>query len=169
MTELTIRDYLVETKDWKKDLKAFRDLKEAIDLDVLSTDIDDAATTELDEAYEEMSNTVTKKMADLVKADRDLGLFALSDNKFKSSIQYPEPFHGLWGENVFKFVKEITDAIKSDQIRKADKVRILMKYLKGNAKQTIGEHHISLTKAQEQLTDNYGSLRLIVDKYLKDY
>ena len=64
MTEHTIRDCLVETKDWKKDLKSYRDLKEAIDLDVLSTDIDDAATTKLDEAYEEMSNTVTKKMED---------------------------------------------------------------------------------------------------------
>ena len=46
---------------------------------------------------------------------------------------------------------------------------MLMKCLKGTAKATIGEHHISLKKALDQLTDNYGSPRLIVDKYLREY
>ena len=169
MSEHTIREQLTETKEWKKDLKLYRDLKESIDLEVLSFEIDAAVVTEFSEAYQNMSTVVANKIAELNKLDKDLGLFSLSDTKTKASVQYPDPFSGALGENVFKFVKEFKDAIQSDQIRKADEVRTLMKYLKGNAKQTVGEHHISLEKALEQLSDNYGSPRLIVDKYLRDF
>ena len=116
-----------------------------------------------------MVTSVNEKISELSKADKDLGLFALSDGKIKSSIQYPDAFSGALGENVYKFVKEFNDAIQSDQIRKADEVKTLMKYLKGSAKSTIGEHHISLKSALDQLEDNYGSPRLIVDKYLRDF
>ena len=169
MSERTIRENLLEAKDWKKDLKTYRDLKENIDLELLSIDIDEAVQTSFVEVYDKMVDLVTKKMAELCKADKELGLFALSESKTKSSVHYPEPFTGSLGENVYKFVKAFKDAIESDQIRKADEVKTLMKYLKGNAKSTIGEHHLSLNNALDQLTDNYGSPRLIVDKYLKDY
>ena len=99
----------------------------------------------------------------------DFGLYALSDVKSKAAVQYPEPFAGQLGENIFKFVKEFEDAIAADHIRKADEVKTLIKYLKGSAKASIGEHHSKLEDALEQLKDNYGSPRLIVDKYLKDF
>ena len=169
MSEHSIRETLVESKDWKKDLKAYRDSKEALDLEKLSIEINPDVEAQLESAYNEMVTAVTNKITELNKADKDLGLYALIDNKVKSTIQYPDPFSGALGENVFKFVKEFKDAIQSDQIRKADEVRTLMKYLKGNAKLTIGEHHISLQKALDQLSDNYGSPRLIVDKYLRDF
>ena len=152
-----------------KDLKAYRDSKEALDLEKLSIEINPDVEAQLESAYNEMVTAVTNKITELNKADKDLGLYALSDNKVKSTIQYPDPFSGALGENVFKFVKEFKDAIQSDQIRKADEVRTLMKYLKGNAKLTIDEHHISLQKTLDQLSDNYGSPRLIVDKYLRDF
>ena len=46
---------------------------------------------------------------------------------------------------------------------------MLIKYLKGNAKSTLGEHHKTLKDALKQLEDNYGCPRLIVEKYTKDY
>ena len=169
MSEHVVREKLVDSKDWKKDLKTYRDLKEAIDLEAISIDIDAAVQTELNQVYEKMVTLVNEMISKLSKADKDLGLFALSDGKVKSSIQYPDAFSGALGENVYKFVKEFNDAIQSDQIRKADEVKTLMKYLKGSAKSTIGEHHISLKSALDQLEDNYGSPRLIVDKYLRDF
>ena len=86
MTEHTIRDSLVESKDWRKDLKTFRDLKESVDLEMLSVDIEEGVQTELQEVYEAMVTSVTKKIDDLNKADKDLGLFALSESKSKSSF-----------------------------------------------------------------------------------
>ena len=158
LTEHVIRDSLIESKDWRKDLKTFRDLKESIDLEILSADIEEEVQTELQEAYDDMVSSVTKKIDELNKADKDLGLFALNESKSKSTIHYPDPFSGALGENVYKFVKEFKDAIQSDQVRKADEVKMLMKCLKGTAKATIGEHHISLQKALDQLTDTMEAL-----------
>ena len=76
MSEHTIREYLTETKEWKKDLKSYRDLKESIDLEVLSFEIDAAVVTEFNEAYQNMSTVVTNKIAELNKVDKDLGLFS---------------------------------------------------------------------------------------------
>ena len=45
MSEHVIRESMVESKDWKKDLKTYRDMKEALDLEVLSTDVDEASQT----------------------------------------------------------------------------------------------------------------------------
>ena len=70
---------------------------------------------------------------------------------------------------MFKFVKDFEDAIASDHVRKADEVRMLIKCLKGDAKKTIGDHHKSLEAALDQLRDNYGSPRLIVDRYLREF
>ena len=72
-------------------------------------------------------------------------------------------------QNVDKVVKDFEDAIASDHVRKADEVRMLIKCLKGDAKKTIGDHHKSLEAALDQLRDNYGSPRLIVDRYLKEF
>ena len=84
MSERTIRENLLEAKDWKKDLKTYRDLKENIDLELLSSDIDEDVQTSFVEVYDKMVDLVTKKMEELCKADKDLGLFALSENKAKS-------------------------------------------------------------------------------------
>ena len=169
MSEHKVRECLVDTKEWKKDLRAYRDSKESIDLELISVEIDAELKTDFETKYKEMVDTVNKMITDLNKVDKDLGLYALSDVKSKAAVQYPEPFSGMLGENVFKFVKEFEDAIAADHIRKADEVKTLIKYLKGSAKASIGEHHSKLEDALEQLKDNYGSPRLIVDKYLKDF
>ena len=54
-------------------------------------------------------------------------------------------------------------------MRKADEVKTLIKYLKGDAKLSIGEHHKTLDRALQHLEDMYGCPRLIVEKYTKEY
>ena len=169
MSEHEIRESLLSSKDWKKDLKSFETLKETLDIDMVSTAIDEDLNTQFQKEYKETVELVTEKVSKLILADKNLGLYSLTENKSKSTVQYPDPFGGTLGENVFKFIKEFKEALAADQVRKADEVKTLIKYIKGDAKMTIGEHHISLNSAIKQLEDNYGCPRLIVEKYTKDY
>ena len=116
-----------------------------------------------------MVDSVNTMIASLSKTDAELGLFALSDSKSKQAVQYPEPFAGSLGENVFKFVKDFQDAIAGDQIRKSDEVKTLSKCLKGEAKSFIGDHHKDLVTALEQLKNNYDTPRLIVFRYMREF
>ena len=169
MSENKVRESITESKEWKKELRACQENKDSIDLELISVDIEESVKTEFDTTYEEMSATVNDMITKLNKTDKDLGLFSLCDSKSKQVVQYPEAFTGLLGENIYKFIKEFKDAIMGDQVRKADEVRMLSKYLKGEAKACIGDHHKTLDTALEQLKENYGSPRLIVDKYLREF
>ena len=169
MSDHDIRDSLLASKEWKRDLKSFANLKETLDVDMLTTPVEADLDATFQEAYKETVDIVSKKMDELVVADKNLGLYSLTDTKNKGAVQYPEAFTGSLGENIFKFIKEFKEAIASDHVRKADQVKTLIKCLKGNAKLTIGEHHISLESALKQLEDNFGCPRLIVEKYSKDY
>ena len=101
--------------------------------------------------------------------DKELGLHSLAPNKIKDNIQYPEPFHGKSGENVFKFCKSFVEALEADQVRKSDQVKMLLKYLKGEAKIAIGEHYKNVDDALKALSDAFGSSRMIMDKLVSNY
>ena len=91
---------------------------------------------------------------------------SLCENKHKSSVVFPEPFKGAFGENIFKFKKEIIAAIKDTQVKKADQVRTLTKYLRGDAKARVGDHQPDLDSAIKVLEDFYGDPNLIWLKYI---
>ena len=169
MSENEIRESVVTSKEWKKDMKQFQELKEKLDVDMVSLTLDDETKTSYDTAYDDMVSTVTETMSSLITADKNLGLYSLVDSKSKTLVQYPDSFGGSLGENVFKFIKEFKEAIVSDHVRKADEVKTLLKHLTGDAKKTVGEHHKTLESALQQLEDNYGCPRLIVEKYTRDY
>ena len=109
------------------------------------------------------------KTKQLKLQDKELGLHSLAPNKIKENIQYPEPFHGKSGENVFKFCKSFVEALEADQVRKSDQVKMLLKYLKGEAKIAIGEHYKNVDDALKALSDAFGSSRMIMDKLVSNY
>ena len=169
MSDHEVRESVVTTKEWKKELKSLQDLKEKLDVDMVSIIVDDEVKNSYNEAYNDMVKIVTDTMSTLLLADKDLGLYSLADSKTKGTIQYPDSFGGKMGEDVFKFIKEFKEAVIADHVRKADEIKTLIKYLKGDAKASIGQHHKTLESALQQLEDNYGSPRLIVEKYVRDY
>ena len=169
MSEQEVRESVVSSREWKKDLKSFQDLKEKLDVEMVSVKIDEEVQTAYNDAYDTMLKIVTDKMTKLLSADKDLGLYSLSDGKSKTLVHYPESFGGSMGEDVFKFIKEFREALAADQVRKADEIKTLIKHLKGDAKDSVGQHHKSLDSALTLLEDNYGCPRLIVEKYTKDY
>ena len=52
---------------------------------------------------------------------------------------------------------EFKEAITADQVRTKDEVKTLIKYLKGEAKETIGEHHKTLGDALNDLKGSFGN------------
>ena len=169
MSDNEVREHVVTSREWKKDLKSYQDLREKLDVEMVSVTVEDELKESYVQAYDDMVKVVTDTMTELLSTDKDLGLYSLADTKAKSSVQYPDCFGGSLGENVFKFIKEFREAIISDHVRKADEVKTLIKYLKGDAKSSIGEHHKTLDGALLHLEDMYGCPRLIVEKYTKEY
>ena len=95
--------------------------------------------------------TVEEKVKKLKRLDAELGLYTLAPSKVKENIVYPKPFKGAPGEDVYKFVREFKEAIAADQVRTKDEVKTLIKYLKGEAKETVGEYHKTLGDALNDL------------------
>ena len=93
--------------------------------------------------------------------DVSRGLNSLCENKNKLAVVFPEPFKGNYGENVFKFKDDIVNAIRDSQVKKADEVKTLLKYLRGDAKVRVGEHQPSLDAALQVLVEFYGNPNLI--------
>ena len=170
LSETQITDYIHASKDWKKRLEKFQSTKEAIDLEVISTDIDDEdLCTRFKTTFETMSTSVTEKMEQLAKADKILGLYSLNDGKSKKTVEYPKKFHGNKGDDVFKFIKEFEDALSADVVRKSDEIKVLLKYLDGKAKSCVGDHHKDVTAALKQLKETFGVPKIIVAEYFKNY
>ena len=61
------------------------------------------------------------------------------------------------------------EAITTNQIREKDKVEVLRKHLKGEAKLMIGQHYQSLGKAFEALIKHFGLVKKTWEHKLKNF
>ena len=116
MTDQEIRENLLNSKDWEKQIETLTANKEAIDLDsvgvVVNKDIKEAFETELLDAIDKVCNLIEN----LKVVDKEKALHTLAPSKVKENIVYPKAFSGKVGENVYKFVKDFQDAIDADQV-----------------------------------------------------
>ena len=161
MTENEVRTNLIESKDWQKTANELRMQREHIEEEMIGQTIDVELKTRLEQEAEGMMTTVSKLVKDLKLQDKERGLYTLAPAKTKDKVVYPEPYSGDTGVNVFKFANDVKDAIAADQVRKSDQIKTLRKFLKGEAKQVIGEHYTDLEKALAALTKAFGSPTLI--------
>ena len=164
MTENEVRHHMVESKEWKKTIEGLTKAKEDIDVEILEVDVEASLKSEYDLSYEDAFDRVENKIKNLHLQDKERGLYSLAPSKVKETVVYPSPFEGKVGENVYKFVENIRDAIEADQVRTTDQVKTLRKYLRGKAKVTVGEHMKDLDEALKTLTQTYGNRRLIWKK-----
>ena len=149
-------------KEIKTEVRKFQE--ESIGKEEVKLMVDDV-TTKCNELKELKNN----KASALTDEDNERGLKSLCENKNKSSVVFPEPFKGIMGENIFKFKREIMSAIKDTQVKKADQVRTLVKYLRGDAKARVGDHQPDLDSAIKVLEDFYGNPNLIWLKYKQEF
>ena len=61
------------------------------------------------------------------------------------------------------------EAIITNQIREKDKVEVLCKYLKGQARELIGEHYTSLDTAFDALLKHYGVAKKTWESKVKNF
>ena len=169
MTENEVRHHMVESKEWKKTIEGLTKAKEDIDVEILEVEVEASLKSEYDLSYEDAFDRVENKIKNLHLQDKERGLYSLAPSKVKETVVYPTPFEGKVGENVYKFVENIRDAIEADQVRTTDQVKTLRKYLRGKAKVTVGEHMKDLDEALKTLTQTYGNRRLIWKKLIDDF
>ena len=156
MSEQEIRKHLLESKDWEKKVEKLTTCKETVEEEILSLDVDQDLQQEFETEFDELVDCVKKKIDELALEDAALGLHTLSPNKVKENVVYPKPFNGHDGEDVYKFMREIKEAIAADHVRTNDEVKTLRKYLASKAKLAVGEHHKTLKDALEYLVSAYG-------------
>ena len=110
------------------------------------------------------------EVSDAIKEeDSKRGLNSLCENKNRDTVVYPEPFKGNFGDNVYKFRDDIKAAIRDSQVKKADQVKTLLKYLRGDARSRVGDHQPDLETALKTLVDFYGNSNLIWLKCKQDF
>ena len=167
LSENEIRQYMLESKNWERKTDELTKSKEAIDEEFVGDAIDQNLKEEFETEYESTIEMMTSLIKSLTLKDKERGLFSLAPSKSKEKVIYPDHFTGVMGENVYKFCKDIKEAIEADQVRTADQVKTFRKYLKGDAKLNVGEHHSNLEEAMEALVAAYGNPHLIWTR-LKD-
>ena len=124
---------------------------------------------QLDDKIKIVKTVKENKIEAISQVDSARELNSLCESKNKATVVFPEPFKGIYGDNVFKFKEEMIAAIRDSQVKKADQVRTLMKYLKGEAKSRVGDHQPSLEKALEVLLEFYGNANLIWNRCREDF
>ena len=168
MTDQEIRENLLNSKEWEKQIDDLTTSKEAIELDSVGVTINDEIKNTFETDLHDVIDKVCTLVENLKIVDKEKALHTLAPSKVKENIVYPKPFSGKSGENVFKFVKDFQDAIAADQVREVDKVKKLMLLLKDDAKKAVGEHYKDLKNALEELKRSFGNEEIIWDKIQAD-
>ena len=171
MSDPEVVYYMREAKFWNKkteDIVASnRKFQEEV-LGIVDIDLEQKAAT-LNDKIVILKTVKDNKVTAVSEVDASRGLNSLCESKAKDTVVFPEPFKGLFGENVFKFKEDITAAIKGAQVKNAEQVRTLSTYLRGDAKARVGEHQPDLATALKVLVQFYGNSNIIWIKYKEDF
>ena len=109
---------------------------------------------------EALSNILVAKVDKLKLQDKGRGLFTFAVNNSKDTVVFPTAFSGKAGEKIYRFRKDFAEAIIANQVREADKVKTLRRYLAGEAKQKIGDHYQDGNVALTALVEYFGNPKL---------
>ena len=113
-----------ESKRWESKLDDISSAKLKLDTELIGIQFDANGKVELEEAVKKVTATLEAKIEDLKSV----------------------AFGGAVGENVYKFRDKFLEAIAANQLREKDKVGVLRKHIKNDAKQVIGDHFKTLIR-----------------------
>ena len=120
-------------------------------------------------AVDDLCLVINSKVDNLYAEDERQGLYLRSENKAKDTIVYPDIFHGVLGDNIYKFEKKFKEAVFKSQVMKSDQVKTLQKYLGGEAKERCGDHYTDLESVLTALAEYYGDASLIWTKMKNEF
>ena len=154
---------MLDTKRWEDKLDNIMTLKDKIDEDLVSLEVEENDVTTLDKAIDDLDSAVKNKINELERVDKSRCLYSLS-KAVKETAVYPDSFSGNPGENVFDFVKKMKEAIIANQIQEKYQVETLRKHVKGKAKQHVGSEFENLDQALDSLVKHFASTNQIWEK-----
>ena len=100
MTEKEIRENMLKTRDWEKEIDDLKTKKLELDMDLVGVeDVDQESVDLFKDEYKDALKSVEEAVKNLTLKDKELGLCSLIANKNKDSICYPSVFTGKIGEN----------------------------------------------------------------------
>ena len=152
---------LKESKTWERKFEEIVNEQQKYYEECVPFDDLEDAKEQVRQEIESLQDTITDKISLLAVEDESRGLSCRAENKSKDTVVFPSVFKGELGENVFKFVEEIKNAIIDSQVKKSDQVKTLLKYLGGEAKKRCGDHYTDLESALKALKEFYGNASLI--------
>ena len=125
---------------------------------------DNAAAVKM---VDKMKEIVTQKSKEILTEQDKRGLYVLTDNKAKETVEFPQ-FEGKRGENVYEFVEKFKRAIVANQVAESDKVAKLIKCLNGDARKKIGAHYSDVILALTELESYFGNPHVIWQVCVED-
>ena len=160
LSDQEIKLILPEVKKWKVEVKELTASKVKLEMELIGLNTDAAVMKKLDDEFMEITARVKNKLLDLKAANNDRGLFALN-KQVKDVAPYPESFHGISGENVYKFFMKMKEALEANQVSEKGRVDVLIKHLGGSAKTLIYDSQKTIAEAEMILVARYGSPKSI--------
>ena len=168
LTDLQIREALVESKKWETKFDEIKISKIKIDKNVVGLDVSKEKKDEYKDQVQKISEILKAKIAELKREDSEKALFSLSKPVKEDSL-YPKPFGGTKGEDVYKFRQKFLEAIEANQVSEKHKVEVLRKHLRGTALDNTGDHFASLDLAMKNLVESFGQAELIWSEKLEKF
>ena len=155
LSDQDVKQYLLDCKTWESKIESIEALKVAIDKESIEIDVDQSKLKIIQSSFEKLQTVFKSKKEDLSKADSERCLYSLCKGVKELAI-YPDVFSGKESEDIFDFKEKMLDALRTNQIREKDKITVLRKYLKGEAKDMIGQHYEKFDDAIDALMDHFG-------------
>ena len=165
LKEQEFREFAEESKEWEKKVEEMQKISDNLEQEGVTLKVD--VKDELAD-FNETLDTVMAMIKHMKVFDKGKGYYAMSKSKAKESIVYPKAFDGTFGVNIFRWCKEMEEALESARLKEEDKIRKLLEYLSGDARTKVGEHHVSIKTAMESLKSYYGNPRAIWLKRRQD-
>ena len=160
MSDDQVRENLRDSTTWKKKLDALFDDKNALLVEAAGLPAEAFENDEMKQKVEKAKESVRNVIKELKKVDKSRGLYTLSSNKSKDTVEFPH-FGGKTGDNIFEFTEKFKKALTSNQVSEEDKVAKLIKCLSGEAKTKIGNHYKDVNVALKELGSYFGNPHLI--------
>ena len=88
---------MLDTKRWEDKLDNIMTLKDKIDEDLVSLEVEEDEVTTLDKAIDDLVSAVKNKISQLEKVDKSRCLYSLS-KAVKETAVYPDSFWKSWGK-----------------------------------------------------------------------
>ena len=148
-------------------MKAVERMFDTLEVDSVGTEFDQQVMKEVHGKIKLLGKSLDKKIDDLLRKDKELCLYTLSPEKMKR-VHYSQPFSGEANENVYTFIADIKQAMNDDCIRTKDKLKVLLKYVEGDAKMSVLNAE-NVDDAFDILDKTFGTPRLIWKKKMENF